>query len=129
MIEEDMPDEYYGWWRIVETSQWVDDHIDMIGTALISLTGLDDRLRMFALLANVECRLNKSSVSFTWYGAWEFDQVSGTGNVKLQSDGRLKGKIKIKDGDESTFIAVRTDEPNEPIPDPPSYRDKWRRRW
>jgi hypothetical protein len=129
MTEEEMPEEYYGWWRIIETSQWVDDHIDMVGTALISLTGFDDRLRMFALLANVTCKPNKSSISFTWNGAWEFDQVSGSGNVKLQNDGRLKGKIKIKDGDDSTFIAVRADEPGEPIPDPPSYGDKWRRRW
>ena len=129
MTEVDIPEEYYGWWRIVETSQWVDEHIDMIGTALISLTGFDDRLRMFALLANVQCRPNKSSISFTWSGAWEFDQVSGTGNVKLQKDGSLKGKIKIESGDNSSFVAVRSEEPGEPIPDPPSYRDKWRRRW
>jgi len=29
--------------------------------------------------------------------------------------------------DSSTFIAVRTKEPDEPIPHPPSYRYKWRR--
>ena len=39
------------------------------------------------------------------------------------------GKLKIKDGDDSTFIAERSEGPAEPIPDPPSYRDKWRRRW
>ncbi len=127
MTEQDIPPEYYGWWRIVETSQWVNDHIDMTGTALISFTGFDDRLRMFALLAHVTCKVNKASISFSWKGAWEFDQVSGTGNVKLQNDGRLSGKIRIKDGDDSTFIAVRTDEPDELIPDPPSYHDKWRR--
>ena len=37
--------------------------------------------------------------------------------------------IPTKTGDEITFVAERTAEPNEPIPDPPSYRDKWRRRW
>ena len=46
-------------------------------------------------------------------------------SVKLGKDGTLRGRIKIKDGDESTFIAERTAEPAEPIPDPPSYRDKW----
>ncbi len=125
----DSSHEYYGWWRIIETSLWANDDIDLIGKALISLTGHGDRLRMFALLAHVNCKPTKTGVSFTWKGAWEYDPVSGTGSVRLRKDGRLTGKIKIKNGDESTFIAERTEEPDEPIPDPPSYRDKWRRRW
>lgn len=28
----------------------------------------------------------------------------------------------------STFLAEQVQEPDEPIPPPPSYRDKWRRR-
>ena len=51
--------------------------------------------------------------------------MSGTGSVKLGKDGRLHGRIKIKDGDESTFVAERSTAPAEPIPHPPSYRDKW----
>ncbi len=129
MTDTDIPLDYYGWWRIIETSQWDDDLIDLIGKALISFTGDDDRLRMFALLAHVYCYATKTGVSFTWNGAWEYDPVSGTGNVKLRKDGRLSGRIKMKDGDESTFIAERAEEPIEPIADPPSYRDKWRRRW
>jgi len=76
----------------------------------------------------VSCKPTKTGVSFTWEGAWEFNQVSGTGGVKLGKDGRLKRKIKIKDGDESTFIAERTEEPVETILSPPIYRDKWKRR-
>ena len=129
MLDEDIPDEYYGWWRIVETSLWDSDHIDMIGTALISLTGHDDRLRMFTLLAHLDCKPTKTGVSFTWKGAWEYDPVSGTGSVKLRKDGHLKGKIRIKEGDESNFIAERTEEPDESIPEPPSYGNKWRNRW
>jgi len=128
MTDRDIPFEYYGWWRIIETSQWDSDDIDIIGKALISITGDDDRLRMFVLLAYVNCKVTKTCVSFTWKGAWEYDPVSGTGSVKLRKDGRLSGRIKIKNGDESTFIAERAEEPEEPIPDPPSYRDKWRRR-
>jgi hypothetical protein len=45
--------------------------------------------------------------------------------VKLGKDGKLRGRIKIKDGDESIFVAERTTEPAEPIPAPPSYRNKW----
>ena len=129
MTDRDIPFEYHGWWRIIETSQWDNDDIDIIGKALISITGDDDRLRMFVLLAYVNCKVTKTCVSFTWKGAWEYDPVSGTGSVKLRNDGRLSGRIKIKNGDESTFIAERAEEPEEPIPDPPSYRDKWRRRW
>ena len=129
MTDRDIPFEYYGWWRIIETSQWDNDDIDIIGKALISITGDDDRLRMFVLLAYVNCKVTKTGVSFTWKGAWEYDPVSGTGSVKLRKDGRLSGRIKIKNGDESTFIAERVEESEEPIPDPPSYRDKWRRKW
>ncbi len=128
MIDRDIPLEYYGWWRIIETSQWDNEDIDIIGKALISITGDDDRLRMFVLLAYVDCKVTKTGVSFTWKGAWEYDTVSGTGSVKLRKDGRLSGRIKIKNGDESAFIAERAEEPEKPIPDPPSYRDKWRRR-
>jgi len=77
----------------------------------------------------VSCKPIKTGVSFTWQGAWEYDPVSGTGSIRLRKDGRLTGKIRIKDGDESNFIAERAEEPEEPIPEPPSYGDKWRRRW
>jgi len=126
---EPIPSQYRGWWRIIETSQWANDQLDILGPALISLTGLDDRLRMLALLAYVNCTPTKSGVSFTWEGAWEFDPVSGSGRVSLGKDGRLRGFIRIKDGDSSTFIAERSNEPDAPIPAPPRYQDKWRRRW
>ena len=125
----DLSEEIRGWWRIVETSQWVDDGLDILGPALISFTGYADRLRMHCLLAYVNVRQTKTGVSFTWEGAWEYDPMTGSGNARLGKDGRLKGKIRIKDGDDSTFMAVRAEEPDEPIRPPPSYRDKWRRRW
>ncbi len=122
-----IPPEYHGWWRIVDTGTWVNDRLDSLGPALLSLTGYGDRLRMHCLLAYVNARPTKTGVSFTWEGAWEYDPVSGTGSVRLGKDGRLRGKIKIKDGDESTFLAERAEEPDDRIADPPSYRDKWRR--
>jgi hypothetical protein len=125
----EIPAEYEGWWRITETSQWASKYLDLLGPALLSLTGVGDRLRMHCLLATVNARATKTGVSFTWVGAWEFDQMSGTGTVKLGKDGKLKGSFRIKDGASSTFIAERAEEPEEPIPDAPSYRDKWRRRW
>jgi hypothetical protein len=124
-----IPEDIAGWWRIVDTQTWGSDNIDILGPALLSLTGQDDRLRMFVLLAHVNAKPTGAGVSFTWQGAWEYDQVSGSGSVTLGGDGRLKGRFGIKGGDASTFVAVRAEEPDEPIQDPPSYRDKWRRRW
>ena len=82
MANNDIPQEYYGWWQIIDTSQWAEEFIDILGAALISFTGYNDRLRMFALLAHVNCKPTKTGVSFTWRGAWEYDPVSGTGSVK-----------------------------------------------
>lgn len=124
-----IPEELYGWWRITETSQWVEDGLDLLGPALISFTGSGDRLRMHALLAQLTVRGTKAGVSFTWRGSWEFDEMSGSGSARVGSDGKLRGKFRIKDGDDSTFLAERAEVPEQPIPDPPSYRDKWRRRW
>lgn len=126
MIGEAIPPEYQGWWRIVETSQWVNDGLDILGPAMISFTGRDDRLRMHCLLAYVSCKPTKTGLSFTWRGAWEYDPMSGSGRVTLDKEGRLKGAFKIKNGDASTFVAVRAKAPDHPIPPPPSYRDKWR---
>jgi len=128
VTDAEIPREYRGWCRIVETSQWDDADLNILGPALLSLTGHADRLRMHCLLAYVNAKPTKTGVSFTWQGAWEFDQLTGTGCVTLGKDGRLKGRIKIKDGDASTFVAERATEPVKPIEEPPSYRDKWRRR-
>jgi len=125
----EIPDQYRGWWRIIDNSEWVNDKLDMLGPALLSLTGWGDRLRMHCLLAYVNCKPTQTGVSFTWEGAWEYDQMSGSGRVRLGKDGRLKGVLRIKGSVSSEFVAVRADEPSEPIPHPPDYRDKWRRRW
>jgi hypothetical protein len=126
---ECIPAEYEGWWRIVHLEEWPGVDLDILGPALLSLMGVDDRLRMFVLLAHVQARPTKAGVSFTWSGAWEYDQLTGTGSVKLGKDGKLKGIFRIKNGDSSSFIAERAKAPAEPIQEPPSYRDKWRRRW
>ena len=123
---DEIPQEFRGWWRIVDTEAWVNDGIDILGTPLLSLTGDGDRLRMHCLLAWLDAWPTKSGVSFSWRGAWEYDQLSGRGRVRLRKDGSLSGRITIKDGDSSAFVAVRAEPPDEPIPDPPSYRDKWR---
>jgi hypothetical protein len=122
-----IPHEYRGWWLIIDTEKWSSARLDILGPALLSLTGEDDRLRMHCLLAQVDAFGTESGVSFTWRGAWEFDQMSGRGSVRLLADGRLTGELAIENGDSSAFTAERARPPHRPIPDPPSYRDKWRR--
>jgi len=128
MEQQTVPSEYQGWWRITETSQWSAKYLDMLGPALISFAGRGGQVRMHALLAYVTYKPTQAGVSFTWEGAWEFDPVAGSGRVKLGKDGHLRGVIKIKGGDESRFTASRSAVPDQPIPPPPDYRDKWRRR-
>jgi hypothetical protein len=67
----------------------------------------------------------KSGATFTWEGAWEFDELHGTGRVKPRKGGSLEAQIQIAHGDRSTFSAERTLAPAQPIPDPPSYAHKW----
>ncbi|GBD96737.1 MAG TPA: SOS response-associated peptidase [Nitrospirae bacterium] len=43
------------------------------------LIAANDRLRMFALLAHVNCKPTKAGVSFTWRGVWEYDPVPEPG--------------------------------------------------
>lgn len=128
MSTEELHPDLHGWWRITETSRWGDESLDRIGPAMFSITGSDDRLRMHLLLADLTFEPTKLGASFTWEGAWENDQLTGTGSVKLGKDGTLRGKLKIRDGDESTFVARKADKPSVPIPDPPSYWFKWRGR-
>jgi hypothetical protein len=125
-----IPPAYVGWWRLTETSQW-GNKLDDIGPALLSITGHGDRLRMIVLLAYVNWTVTASGLTFMWMGAWELDPMTGTGTVKLGKDGKLKGTFRIDQGDRSTFVAEKTTAPEQPIPDPPSYRDKWSRsrRW
>ena len=45
-------------------------------------------------------------------GKPQYDQVSGSGHVRLGKDGRLRGKFRIKQGDDSNFIAEGAREPS-----------------
>ena len=126
-MSNSIPAEYRGWWRITETGTWAARGLDSLGPALMSLTGKGDRLRMHALVAHITPRVTKTGVSFSWEGSWEYDSLTGTGRVQLTKDGLLTGVLRIKAGDQSTFVAERTEPPRNGVEAPPSYRDKWRR--
>jgi hypothetical protein len=127
MVREALDPQVIGWWRIVDTSQWGRKTLDRLGPAMLSITGGADQLRMHFLLAAVKVKPLKSGATFTWEGAWEFDELYGTGRVTLRNSGILEGQIQIARGDRSTFSAERTAAPAEAIPDPPRYAHKWSR--
>ena len=60
MSSSDLNADLYGWWRIIETSQWVSEGLDDLGPAMLSITGHADRLRMHCLLAYVNVRPTKN---------------------------------------------------------------------
>lgn len=125
---QEIPTAYRGWWRITSASQWSDDMLDLLGPALISITGAGDRLRLSAFLANVRWRPGKAGLVFAWSGAWQLEHVTGSGDVRLGRDDRLHGRFEIAQGERSRFIAMRADAPEVPIPAPVSYRQGARRR-
>src|ERR1700736_2069534 len=73
LMTNELQADLYGWWRILETSQWVNEGLDDLGPAMLSITGDKDRLRMHCLLAYVHGKPTKSGASFTW----EYDPISG----------------------------------------------------
>jgi hypothetical protein len=84
----DIPPDYRGWWRIIDTGTWVNDYLDDLGPALLSLTGSGDRLRMHCLLAFLNAKPTKTGVSFTWEG--EIRQMServASGSAGWQAEG------------------------------------------
>ena len=76
------------------------DGLDDLGPAVLSITGYADSLRMHCLLAYVNWRPPRPGPRSPGREAWEYDQMSGAGRVKLGKDGRLRGRFKIKDGDQ-----------------------------
>jgi hypothetical protein len=123
----EIPDQYFGWWRFTETDTWPSDGIEALGPAVFSLTDRDDRLRMHYLIAELAAAGTSDGVVFAWIGAWEYDRMSGSGYVRLRGDGRLEGELISPHMDSSRFIAEPTDDPEEMIPDSPSYHDKCKR--
>lgn len=131
MIPSAIPPEYIGWWHLTESQVWDTKALDLLGPALLSIgSSYGDRLRMLAIVASVNCTFVRNGISFTFEGHSEYDPISGSGRAKLRQDGRLSGKIRLKGGDESTFLAERTEEPATPIElMSGARRSKWGRRW
>ena len=73
-------------------------------------TGL---LRFIAVAGTVDCRFKRGggvqAVEFSWEGHDDGRPVSGRGEASLLGSGELKGRIYFHLGDDSSFVARRSE--------------------
>ncbi len=113
----DPTDPLLGRSRIVETSTWNSDALDLLGPACLEFepdgTGA---IRFIAVRGGIDYRVSsqhaKSSVEFTWEGVSEGDSICGRAVAVLDGDG-LSGTLFIHLGDESSFVAHRWTTPHD----------------
>lgn len=85
---------------------WDKAFIDLLGPGCISFDKQGGGELCFgAVTGGLDCAHAKASIDFTWAGSDENDVASGNGWVELQNDGSLKGQIRFRLGDESSFTA------------------------
>jgi hypothetical protein len=107
-----------GRWRIVETEHWDRDALDLVAPAFIEFD--EDGLGSLGFIA-VEGSTDWREVQrdglpgaeFSWEGNDESDQASGRGWGVLEEDGSLRGRIFFHLGDDSSFTAVRDNQPHQ----------------
>jgi hypothetical protein len=97
-----------GRWRIVEADLWDRDYLDLVEPATMTI-GADGHgeIAYGAMQASLELEYSRSTVSFTWAGFDEMDDVSGSGAAELQDDGSLEIEFAYHLGDEAILKAER----------------------
>jgi hypothetical protein len=104
--------EYVGTWRITEMDEWDNEYINMGTNAHIQIDKNGYGSFQFALVSGsingeMEEFGSEKRFAFTWEGNEEYDQVSGSGWLKLEKKAELTGRIKFHSGDSSLFKAQR----------------------
>jgi hypothetical protein len=94
-----------GRWRIVEMPDYVEDYPDMVEPAYILFE--ENGSGEFAFGCVTGQIFGGGTLSFSWTGNDESDQVEGDGWAELHPDGSLRGAICFHGGDEANFIARR----------------------
>jgi hypothetical protein len=103
-----------GRWRIVETEGWDRKTLDLVERAFLYFEE-GEPTGAFAMIAIrggvhycVSERYGKPLVEWTWQGLDEGrDELCGRGWATLEPDGKLRGRIFIHRGDDSSFVAKR----------------------
>ena len=101
-----------GAWRIEETAVWGLEALDLLGPARITF-GRESlgTIRLIAIEGSIDFRVGERNgapfVEFSWSGSDDADPACGRGFAVLRGE-RLRGKLFIHRGDESTFVAKRS---------------------
>ncbi len=99
-----------GKWRITKMPGLMDDHPDMVEPAYILFEDEGSGEFAFGCCTGQIWEASSTratSISFSWSGCDEMEQVEGDGFVELQPDGSLHGEIEYQHGDQFAFIAQK----------------------
>jgi hypothetical protein len=97
-----------GRWRIIEADLWDRDYLDLSGPALITFGAKGDGEFSFgALHGDMDLRYSPATISFTWTGFDEGDEVSGAGSAELDTNGDLRIELSYHLGDDAVLTARR----------------------
>jgi hypothetical protein len=99
-----------GLWHIYEMGTWDEDYFNMETQAYIEITPTNGGEFQFGLVTGsidgyLEDNNGKERFVFTWEGAAEMDEASGSGWLQLSGKDEVEGLIKFHGGDRSTFKA------------------------
>jgi hypothetical protein len=99
-----------GLWHIYKMEMWDEDYFNMETQAYIEIAPENNGEFQFGLVTGsidgeLEDRNGKERFVFTWEGAAEMDEASGSGWLQLSSKDQVDGLIKFHGGDQSTFKA------------------------
>lgn len=97
-----------GRWRIVAADLWDRDYLDLVEPASITF-GRDGRgeFAFGAVHGDMELKYAPATISFTWAGFDEMDDVSGSGSAELDDGGTLKIELSFHLGDDALLKARR----------------------
>ncbi len=104
--------EFSGTWRIISTELWDTDALDTMQPAFIKFD--DESIGSFGMIvisAGIDCRFGmrdgKPLVEYTFDGDDDGHPCTGRGWGVIEDDGKIRGRMFIHLGDDSSFVAER----------------------
>jgi hypothetical protein len=97
------PQFFLGIWRIIETKLWDKDALDLVAPARITFT--EDGFGTFPMVAiqgEIDPSFYGRRVEFSWTGDDDGSEVTGRGWAQISTVDKLRGRIFIHRGDESS---------------------------
>ncbi len=97
-----------GRWRIIEADLWDRDFLDLSGPASIAF-GVDGHgeFSFGAVHGDMDLRYGPTTISFTWAGFDEGDEITGAGRAELDGTGNLRVELSFHLGDDAVLKARR----------------------